>query len=204
MLTRRNWILAVTSGMLVTALPGRALAASTEVAVSNNSVGAIAAATCGQRFQIKVDASLKPWEARIAGKVVDIGSRLHPAGAKVTATFLDDPRSAPKLGVNLRNAVAAAFPDKRAELVANHKAWSRPFVRKIMAWSRQLAGSSVRGKRVADVHNRAAALAFAGATIDPLAANRGPAGLARLPAGPAKPTLESYTAYLDRVVAVLK
>ncbi|MGB1277225.1 MAG: hypothetical protein ACPG77_15885, partial [Nannocystaceae bacterium] len=190
MLNRRNWLLAVTSGLLATALPGAVLAASTEVAVSNNSVGAIAAATCGPSFQILIDASLQPWEARVAGRVVDIGSQLHPAGTlEATATFLDDPRSAPKLGVNLRKAVVAAFPDKRAELAANHKAWSRPFVRKIMDWSRELAGSSVRGKRVVDAHNRAAALAFAGATIVPRARRRGPAGLAQLPAGPVEPTL---------------
>ncbi|MGB1014461.1 MAG: hypothetical protein ACPG4T_10040 [Nannocystaceae bacterium] len=152
-----------------------------------------------------IDASLKPWEARVAGKVVDIGSQLHPAGTlEATATFLDDPRSAPKLGVNLRKAVVAAFPGELAELAANHKAWSRPFVRKIMDWSRELAGSSVRGKRVADAHNRAAALAFAGATIDSRARWHGPTGLTQLPGEPVQPALESYTAYLERVVATLK
>ena len=70
----------------------------------------------------------------------------------------------------------------------------------LFAWNAKLARSSVRGRRVADVHGRAALLEWAGAVIDPQSASKGPAALASAPKGPAAPTLDSYIEYLEALV----
>lgn len=203
MLTRRSWLLVSCGLVLSSPAKAGAKAAGLQVFVPNNSVGAIAAATCGQGFAILVDGSLRATQIKVNGRVLDVGARLHPPGAQATATFLDDPRSAPKLGVNIRNALAQVYPRYRDQLAANHKAWSRTFVRKVITWSHKLEKSKLRGKRFNNTLNRAAALTFAGAIIDPRAKSGGPASLRRLPAQPAEPTLSSYTTYIERIVIAL-
>ncbi|MBL8975131.1 MAG: hypothetical protein JNK56_31320, partial [Myxococcales bacterium] len=117
--------------------------------------------------------------------------------------FLDDPRNAAKLGASIRNAIVAAQPALKAQIEANHKAWTHPFARRVIAWNAKLARSSLRGQRVADAHGRAALLEWAGAIIDPAATAKGPAALAAAPRGPAAPTLASYIEYLEALVAAV-
>ncbi len=196
MLTRRSWLLA-TCGLLAGTLPRVAVAAQA-IGVPNRSVRAVAAATCGGGFTIQVDGSLGPTQLKVNGRVLDVGSRLHGS-----ANLLDDPRTAPKLGVNIRNALSEVLPKFRDQFAANHKAWSRNFARKIIDWTHKLERSPVRGKRINDSSGRAAALTFAGAIIDPRAKDAGPASLRQLPAQPTAATLASYTAYIERIVAAL-
>lgn len=206
MLTRRAWLRVIAVGACTLATTAASTAASPawaagealEVAVADHAVGAIVAAEGGAAVRVVVDARLGPAEIRVAGAVVDVrGSIL------LKARYLDDPRNATKLGASVRKALIAARPDLKDTLEANHKAWAHPFARQILGWNAALARSSVRGQRVADVHGRAALLEWAGAAIDPTSANRGPAALARAPRGPAAPTLASYIAYIEALVAAL-
>jgi len=206
MLTRRSWLgLMAVGACTLAARPAWAAAAEVadspdhagvvEVAAANNAVGAIVAAEGGAAVQVVVDPKLGPLQIRIDGAVVDVSGTILLKGR-----FLDDPRNASKLGASVRNALVAAKPTLKATLEANHKAWTHPFARRVIAWNATLAKSSVRGQRVADVHGRAALLEWAGAVIDAKSAAKGPAALASAPKGPAAPTLESYIEYIEALV----
>lgn len=200
MLTRRTWlgVMAVGACTLAARPAWAADADLLEVAATNNAVAAIVAAEGGAAVQVVVDRTLGPLQIRIAGAVVDVSGTILPKGR-----FLDDPRNASKLGASIRNALAAARPALKAQLDANHKAWTHPFARRVIAWNAALARSSVRGQRIADVHGRAALLEWAGAVLDPKAPSKGPAALASAPKDPAAPTLDSYIAYLEALVRAL-
>ena len=199
MFSRRSWVrvLAVAACTLA-ASPAWAAEAPLEVAVADNAVGAVVAAEGGDAVRIVVDPDLAPARIRVAGANVDVAGTII-----LKSGFLDDPRNATKLGASVRKALIAARPDLKATFEANHKAWTQPFARKILAWNAALARSSVRGQRIADVHDRAALLEWAGAVIDPKSAAKGPAALARSPRSPATPTLASYIAYIEALVAAL-
>lgn len=199
MLTRRHWLTgaaALTAALLVAR--SAPAAQPLEVAVPSNAVGAIVVAVGGAAVTVRLERGLGPAQLKIDGKSVDVtdGLRIQQP------SYLDDPRNAPKLGASVRKALAAARPELAAEFDANHKAWTRPFVRKVLAWNARIATSPVRGKRVADTHTRAALLEWAGATVDP-AGQPSPAALARAPKDAAAATLESYVAYVDALVLAL-
>lgn len=202
MLTRRAWLRVIAVGACsvaaTAATPAWAAGEALEVAVADNAVGAIVAAEGGAAVQVVVDARLGPAEIRVAGAVVDVTGNILLKGR-----YLDDPRNATKLGANVRKALIAARPDLKDTLAANHKAWAHPFARRVLTWNAALARCSVRGQRIADVHGRAALLEWAGAVIDPKSPAKGPAALARSPRGPAAPTLASYIAYIEALVAAL-
>ena len=202
MLTRRTWLGLMAFGacaVAMTTVPGAARAAEVvEVAAANNAIGAVVAAEGGEAVQVVVDSTLGPLEIRIAGKLVDVSGTILLKGH-----FLDDPRNAAKLGASIRNAIVAAQPALKAQIEANHKAWTHPFARRVIAWNAKLARSSLRGQRVADAHGRAALLEWAGAIIDPASAAKGPAALATAPRDPAAPTLASYIEYLEALVAAV-
>lgn len=202
MFTRRSWLRVIAVGACTlastSATPVQAAADTLEVAAADHAVGAIVAAEGGVAVKLVIDPRLGPAEIRVAGATVDVAGNIL-----LKSRFLDDPRNATKLGANIRKALIAARPDLKATFEANHKAWTQPFARRILAWNTALARSSVRGQRIVDVHSRAALLEWAGATIDPKAAARGPAALARLPRAPAAPALASYIAYIEALVAAL-
>ncbi len=206
MLSRRTWIQVVPLTGLSLALSAQARAAGAlAVAAPNRAVGAIVAATTGSTAQITINGTLSPTQLGLGSVVVDIGSRVHlPPGARASRNFLDDARNAPKLGGNIRNALVQQRPDLKDKLTANHKAWTRTFARKIMAWNHALEQSPVRGQRIADVHGRHALLNWAGATLEPKSSNKGPAALARLPREPDSNTLQAYIRYIDSLVAALR
>ncbi len=203
MFTRRSWLRMIAVGACTlaatTATPAAASTAETlEVAVADTAVGAIVAAEGGAAVKIVIDPRLGPAEIRVAGAIADVAGTIL-----LKPRFLDDPRNATKLGAGVRKALVAARPDLKDAIAANHKAWTQPFARQIMAWNARLSRSSVRGQRIVDVHGRAALLEWAGAVIDPKSPTRGPAALARSPRAPAAPTLASYTAYIEALVAAL-
>lgn len=198
MFSRRYWLRVAMVGASVFAVTPAAADPGLEVAAANNAVGAIVAAEVGDGVQVVVDPQLGPTQIRVAGEVVDVAGTILRKGR-----FLDDPRNAAKLGAGIRKALSAAYPERRAEFEANHRAWTHPFARRILTWNAALARSSVRGQRVANVHGRAALLEWAGAVLDATAAARGPAALATAPRGPAAPTLASYIEYIEALVAAL-
>lgn len=206
MLTRRSWLgLMVVGTCSLAAGPAWAAAESAasvgpvEVAVASNAVGAIVAGEGGTAVRVVVDRALGPLQIRIAGATVDVSGTILLKGGR----FLDDPRNASKLGASIRNALTAAKPALKAQLEANHRAWTQPFARRVIAWNARLATASVRGQRVADAHGRAALLEWAGAIIDPRATAKGPAALASAAAGPAAPTLDSYIEYVESLVGTV-
>lgn len=158
MLSRRTWLGLVAVGACISFVRPARAAELLEVAVDNNAIGAIAAAEGGDAVRIVVDPSLGPLEIRIASAVIDVSGTILLKGR-----FLDDPRNAAKLGASIRNALIAAQPALKAQIEANHRAWTQPFARRVITWNAKLARSSLRGQRVADVHGRAALLEWAGA-----------------------------------------
>lgn len=197
MLSRRTWLGLVAVGACISFVRPARAAELLEVAVDNNAIGAIAAAEGGDAVRIVVDPSLGPLEIRIASAVIDVSGTILLKGR-----FLDDPRNAAKLGASIRNALIAAQPALKAQIEANHRAWTQPFARRVITWNAKLARSSLRGQRVADVHGRAALLEWAGAVIDPGGA-KGPPALATAPKDPAAPTLASYIEYLEALIAAV-
>lgn len=198
MFSRRTWLTTMAAGACTLAATPVWAGEAVEVAAANNAVGAIVAAEGGAAVQVVIDRTLGPTQVRIAGAIADVAGTILLKGR-----FLDDPRNAAKLGAGVRKALIAARPDLKADFEANHKAWTHPFARKILAWNAALARSSVRGQRIADVHGRAALLEWAGAVIDAKSAAKGPAALAQAPRGPAAPTMASYIEYLEALVAAL-
>lgn len=199
MFTRRSWLrMMVVASCTLAATPAWAASEALEVRVADNAVGAIVTAEGGDAVRVVIDPDLAAAQIRVAGANVDVAGTIL-----LKPRFLDDPRNATKLGASVRKALIAARPDLKATFEANHKAWTQPFARKILAWNAALARSSVRGQRLADVHDRAALLEWAGAVIDPSSRTKGPAALARSPRGPAAPTLASYIAYIEALVAAL-
>jgi hypothetical protein len=198
MLSRRSWLGLVAVGACISVVRPARAGDLLEVAAANNAIGAIVAAEGGEAVHVVIDPTLGPLEIRIAGVGVDVSGTILLKGR-----FLDDPRHAAKLGASIRNAIVAAQPALKAQIEANHKAWTHPFARRIIAWNAKLARSSLRGQRVADAYGRAALLEWAGATIDPTSTAKGPAALATAPRGPAAPTLASYTEYLEALVAAV-
>ncbi len=167
------------------------------VAAPGHAVAAVVAVVGGTAVAITIDPSLGPLQLRIAGSTVDVS-----AAILAKPRVLDDPRNALKLGINVRRALTTAKPALKAELDANHKAWSSGFARRVIVWNSQLARSRVRGQRIADVHGRAALLEWVGAIVDPAAKVQGPAGLASAPSQPAAPTFASYASYIEALVAL--
>jgi hypothetical protein len=149
--------------------------------------------------KVVIDPRLGPAEIRVAGAIADVAGTI----------LLKQPlprRPAQRHQARRRRPQGPGRRSPRPEgrqFAANHKAWTQPFARQIMAWNARLARSSVRGQRIADVHGRAALLEWAGAVVDPKSAARGPAALARTPRAPAAPTLASYIAYIEALVAAL-
>ena len=198
MISRRLWLTA-TAALAATLVARPAAAAQTlTVAVPSNAVGAIVVAVGGAAVDVTLDRDLGAAEIAIDGKRTSVADGLRLA----QPNFLDDPRNAPKLGASVRKALAAARPELAARFDSNHKAWTHPFVRKVLAWNARLAKSPVRDKRVADTLGRAALLEWAGAVVDP-AGERPPAALARAPRDAAAATLASYVAYVDALVLAL-
>jgi hypothetical protein len=172
------------------------LPAVLRVAAPSHALAAIVAAEGGSAVAVALDRTLGPTEIRV-------GAALHGVGGGLAARdVLDDPRNAPRLGAGVRKVLAAARPDLAAELERNHRAFSHTFVRKVLAWNARLAGSPYRGKRIINSVDRAALFAWAGVVVDPRGQQPPPA-LTRLPRDAAEPTLASYAAYVDSLVASL-
>lgn len=198
MITRRLWLATAAATAALLATRRAAAAEPVRVGVPSHAVGAIVVAVGGASVTVHIEQGLGPAELNLDGRNIDVS-----AGLRIKqANFLDDPRNAPRLGASVREALAAARPDLAATFEANHRTWTRPFVRKILAWNARLATCSVRGKRVADRDGRVALLEWAGATVDP-AGRPAPAGLARAPRDAAAATLDSYIAYVDALVLAL-
>jgi hypothetical protein len=105
--------------------------------------------------------------------------------------------------VNQREALSRAAPALGERLAQNHRAWSRPFARKVVRWQSELSRSTVHGKTIRDDHGRVYLLEWAGAKIDSSAKSSGPRRLAKLPKAPDAPTLAAYEAYLRRLIAAV-
>lgn len=166
-----------------------------QVAAASNALGAIVAASAGASALVVLDRTLGPGELRINGVV-------HSLGSASRRDVLDDPRNAPRLGAGVRKLLAAARPDLAAEFDRNFRTWTHAFVRQVLAWNARLAASPLRGKRVINSVDRAALFAWAGVVVDPRGQPPPPA-LARLARDCAAPTLASYTAYVEALVASL-
>jgi len=206
MLTRRTWLIgASTASAALFARPLLAEAPALEVRVPGNAVAAIASTIGGKDVVVVVDTGLSGPQVRIdGGDPIDVSKRLLLKGAgSARDLFLDDARNAPKLGVNLRDAMSKAAPALSKHLQENHHAWSRPFARKVVRWQSELARSTVRGKTIRDEHGRVYLLEWAGAKIDSSARSSGPPSLASLPKAPDAPTLAAYEAYIRRLVGAV-
>jgi len=206
MLTRRTWLIgASTASVALLCRPLRAQAPPLEVRVPGNAVAAIASTIGGKDVAVAVDTGLSGPQIRIGdGDPIDVSKRLLLKGTgSARDLFLDDARNAPKLGVNLREAMSKAAPALAKRLQENHRAWSIPFARKVVRWQSELAGSTVSGKTVRDEHGRVYLLEWAGAKIDSSAKSSGPAGLADLPRAPDAPTLAAYEAYVRRLISAV-
>lgn len=195
MLTRRRWISAAVA-LTVARLTRSAAAAPPrlEVAVPSRALGAIVAAEGGTDVVVTLDRTLGPADIRLGAAVHKVGG-----GPVIRRDILDDPRNAPRLGAGVRKVLAAARPDLAAALERNHQAWTRTFVRRVLAWNARLATSPLRGKRIINSVDRTTLFAWAGIVGDP-AGQPPPAALARLPGDPAEATLSSYVAYIDALV----
>jgi hypothetical protein len=200
-LARRQWLALVSLAGIGSVIPRRALAAGV-IAVPNNAIGAVVAATGKDRVTVQVDASLADDEITIdAGVPLKISQRILRKGEGVARSrFLDDARNATRVGGNVKAALSDALPDLAAEFEANHRSWAKPWATQAGAWTKQLAKLGLG--RVRDDHGRIYLLEWAGATIDP-EAGASPKGLARAPADPSKPTLDSYRDYIDDLIASL-
>jgi hypothetical protein len=206
MLTRRTWMIGASSaGVALFAGPLRAEAPALEVRVPGNAVAAIASTIGGKDLKVMVDTALSGPQIRIGdGEPIDVSKRLLLKGTgSARDLFLDDARNAPKLGANLREVLSKAAPQLAKRLQENHRAWSRPFARKVVRWQSDLARSIVRGKTIRDEHGRIYLLEWAGAKIDASAGSSGPPGLAKLPKAPDAPTLAAYETYVRRLIAAV-
>jgi hypothetical protein len=167
-------------------------------------VGAIVAAVGRTRVSVRIDRRLEAGQIRIGTTVHDVSDRLLLKGAgPARARFLDDARNAIKLGTNVRAVLERAAPELAPTFGENHKAWSRPFAKKVLEWQGRLAKNSVRDKRVRDGYGRVYLLEWAGAVVDERAKTAGPPSLAKLPSEPAAADLQAYERYLERLVAAL-
>jgi hypothetical protein len=208
MLTRRGFfLLAPAAAMAAFAMATGKSAharAVTPVAVPNAAIGAIVAAAGGELVRVGIDGSLAAGQIRIGdGAAVEIARKLRLKGkGQARDRFLDDARNATRVGSAVRDALSQSLPAHAKTFDANHTAWARPFARKALAWSRQLAASKVAGAKVRDEHGRVYLLEWAGAQLDPRG-QRAPAGLANAPKAPDHATLASYERYLDALVAAL-
>jgi hypothetical protein len=204
--TRRAWMRSAGALLAVLALPRRGTAAPTKlvVAVPHPAVGAIVAAVGGTAVSVRIDRKCEAGAIRIGDERHDVSRRILLKGAGAArGRFLDDARNASKLGANVRDVLAKAAPALAAQFDDNHRAWSRPFAKKVLGWQRQLAGSRLRDKRVRDGYGRIYLLEWAGAAVDDAASMASPASLAKLPAEPAAPNLAAYEQYLERLVATV-
>lgn len=196
MLGRRQWL---SAGIAIALAPltrrADAAPAVLRVDAASNALGAIVAATAGDAAVLAVDRTLGPVELRLGGVV-------HKLGPAAPRDVLDDPRNAPRLGAGVRKLLAAARPDLAAELERNFRTWTHAFVRQVLAWNARLAASPHRGKRVINSVDRATLFTWAGIVVDP-AGTPPPPALARLARDCAEPTLRSYIAYVEALVASL-
>jgi hypothetical protein len=202
--TRRAWSKGAAALLAAFALPraGRAAPTSLVVAVPDTAVGAIVAAVGRSAVSIRMDRKLDMGRIRIVDTVHDVSRRILLKGAgPARARFLDDARNATKLGANVRDALAKALPERAPAFDEHHKAWSRPFAKKVLEWQARLARSGLRDKRVRDVHGRIYLLEWAGVVIDDRSKTSGPPALAKLPAEPASATLPDYARYIERLVS---
>ncbi len=183
----------------------RAQATARVVYVPTNLVGAIVGAEGGSFVEVLIEDQLANNVIRLGdGPPVRIDTALLTKGSgKASLRFLDDPRNAPKLGGTVRDLLIQAIRDREAAIVANHRAWTHPFARTILAWQRKLERSKLRGQRVRDVHGRIYLLEWAGAIVDPNATNLALTSLSSVPNDAASPTLSDYRSYLDTLVAAL-
>lgn len=175
-----------------------------KVSAGNNAVAAVLAAEGAGLVEVELDAALAATQIRIGdADPVEIAQRLRLKGADAArGRFLDDARNAMRVGSAIRDRLDESLTGKTDTLKANHRAWSRPFARKVLTWTRELEGSPIRGRKIGDEHGRIYLLEWAGATVD-ARGQRGPRGLAQLTEGPADPTLESYEQYLGTLVAAV-
>ena len=195
MISRRLWISAG-AAIALTRVTRPARAASVlEVTAPSHALAAIVTAEGGAAVVVAVDRTLGAAELRVGGAVHRLAGA--PAGRP---DFLDDARNAPRIGASVRKILAAARPDLAAEFDRNHTAWTHAFVRRVLAWNARLAASPLRGKRLINTVDRAAFFAWLGAVVDP-AGQPAPAALARAPRDCDAPTLASYVAYVERLVA---
>ncbi|WAS96301.1 hypothetical protein [Nannocystis punicea] len=158
-------------------------------------LGAIVTAEGGTDVLVRIDAKLGPADIRVGGAVHSVAASQRD--------LLDDPRNAPRVGAGVRKILSAVRPDLAATFEANHKTWTRTFVRQVLAWNARLAASPVRGKRIVNSFDRAVLLAWAGAVVDPKGQPSPPA-LARAPKDATSTTLESYVAYVEALVRSLE
>ena len=203
-MTRRAWMRSVVALFAALVVPRRGLAAPAklEVAVPHAAVGAVVAAVGGTAVVVRIDRTLEVGQIRIGRDLHDVSRRLLLKGAgSARGRFLDDARNATKLGVNVREVLSKAAPELAERFEESHKAWSRPFARKVLAWQRQLAGSALRDKRVRDTHGRIYLLEWAGAVVEEAAQALSPPVFAKLPAEPAAASLAAYEQYVERLVA---
>lgn len=206
MLSRRDWLLGTGAVLSMTLVGSRHARADGEtiIRVPHAAVGVVVSALAKTGTNVVVDDQLAPTTIAIDDSEVGVGTRLLLKGKGANRRrFLDDPRNAPKLALNVSKALGKHFPEQAADVETRRKAFSRQIAKSCLKWMHRLEGSRVAGKRVTDPHGRRYLLEWAGATIDSGAADSGPAALEKLPAAPASPTLEGYRAYIDRLVAAL-
>ncbi len=201
MLTRRAWLTLVPLAA-VGLSSRRALASATPVAVPNNAVGALVVAVGGELVTVDVDDTLTADQVRIgtAGPLSITDRILLKGKGTARDRYLDDARNATKVGGNIKLALTDAMPAHTKTFETNHHAWARPFARKCVDWGKQLSALGLG--RVRDDHGRVYLLEWAGATIDPAGA-KSPAGLAKAPGGPSKPTLAAYESYIEALIGAL-
>lgn len=199
-LDRRRFIGALAAAVVAAGWSAPARAAQLVVEVPGRAVGAIASAVGGNLVRVSVGKGLEPGQIRIDGQAIDVSRTILLKGkGAARARYLDDPRNATKLGGNIRDALKKVAPAQAETFAANHRAWSRPFVRRVLAWQKKLESSPVRGRRVSDPHGRRYLLEWAGATVVSGAAAP-PAALAKAPEQPDAPTLAAYEAYVGALV----
>jgi hypothetical protein len=205
MTTRRAWSKGAAALFAAYAWPRTGRSASTiDVAAPHAAVGAIVAAVGKTLVSVRIDRALEADQIRLGSTLHDVSHRILLKGAGAARTrFLDDARNATKLGANIRTALEKAAPDLAERFDENHKAWSRPFAKKVLAWQARLARGALRDKRVRDAHGRIYLLEWAGAVVDERATTSGPPTLAKLPREPAAVELQAYERYLERLVAAL-
>ena len=197
----RRHFLAATAGFAVAGLARRGAAAQTrEVVVPHVAFGSIVSAIVGSELTLRVDPSLPVATFKLGGTQVSVAERLLLKGqGKIQRRYLDDARNAPKLGAAVRDHLRHAWPDQAETFTANHRQWSRAFVRDVLRWTNELSELDLRDKRVRDDHGRIYLLEWAGARSDD-GGSDSPAGLGSAPDEPAAATPAAYRDYIQLLI----